>query len=96
MNEVVSNRKDKNIRDLYRGISEFKKGYQPISNLVKKENGDLADSHNILNRQNNYFPQLLNVHVVSDVRKMEIHTSELLVSEPCPLEVEITIEKLRK
>jgi hypothetical protein len=37
---------NKNIRDLYRGINEFKRGYQPRSNLVKNENGDLlADSH---------------------------------------------------
>jgi hypothetical protein len=31
------NRKNKNIGDLYRGIKEFKKGYQPTSNLVKVE-----------------------------------------------------------
>jgi hypothetical protein len=35
------NSKNKNIRDLYRGINEFKRGYQPRSNLVKDENGDL-------------------------------------------------------
>jgi hypothetical protein len=29
INELDSNSKNKNIRDLYRGISEFKKGYQP-------------------------------------------------------------------
>jgi hypothetical protein len=40
------NSKNKNIRDLYRGINEFKKGYQPTSNLGNDENGDLlADSH---------------------------------------------------
>jgi hypothetical protein len=27
------------IRDLYRGINEFKRGYLPRSNLVKDENG---------------------------------------------------------
>jgi hypothetical protein len=31
----------KNIRDLYRGINDFKRGYQPRINLVKDENGDL-------------------------------------------------------
>jgi hypothetical protein len=41
INEVASNSKNKNIRDLYRGINEFKKGYQPRSNLVKYETGDL-------------------------------------------------------
>jgi hypothetical protein len=36
---------------LYRGITEFKKGYQPKTNLVKDERGDLlADPQNILTR----------------------------------------------
>jgi hypothetical protein len=61
--------KNKNIGDLYRGMNEFKRSYQPRNNLVKDENGDLlACSHNILNRWKNYFSQLLNVHNVSDVR----------------------------
>jgi hypothetical protein len=34
-NELESNGKNKYIRDLYRGINEFKKGYQPRTNLVK-------------------------------------------------------------
>jgi hypothetical protein len=66
-------KKNKNIRDLYRGINELKRGYQPRNNLVKVENGDLlADSHNILNRWRNYFSQLLNVYTVSDVRQIEV------------------------
>jgi hypothetical protein len=46
------NSKNKNIRDMYRGIYEFKRGYQPKSNLVKVENADLlAESQTIvLNR----------------------------------------------
>jgi hypothetical protein len=53
--ELVMNSKNKNIRYLYRGINEFKRGYQPRSKLVKDEKGDLlADSHNILNRWKNY------------------------------------------
>jgi hypothetical protein len=68
MNVLATNSKNKNISDLYRGINEFKRGYQPRNNLVKDENGDLlADSHNILNRWKNYFSQLLNVHNVSEV-----------------------------
>jgi hypothetical protein len=47
---------------------------------LKDENGDLlADSHNNLNGWKNYFSQLLNVHMVSDGREMEIHTAGLLV-----------------
>jgi hypothetical protein len=43
INEPAPNGKNKNIRDLYRGINEFKRGYHPKNtrNLVKDENGDL-------------------------------------------------------
>jgi hypothetical protein len=64
---------------------------------VKDENGDLlADSHNILNRWKNYFSQLLNVHNVSDVRQIEVHTAEPLGPGPSRLEVEIAIVKFKK
>jgi hypothetical protein len=54
INELESNSKNR-IRDLYRGINKFKKGYQPRTNLVKDERGDLlADPHKILNRWKNY------------------------------------------
>jgi hypothetical protein len=50
---LATNSKTKNIRDLYRGINELKRGYQSRNNLVKDENGDLlADSHNIFNTWN--------------------------------------------
>jgi hypothetical protein len=35
--ELTTNNKNKNIRDLYRGINEFKWGYQPRNNLMKDE-----------------------------------------------------------
>jgi len=63
--ELETNSKIQNIRDLYRGINDFKKGYQPSYNIVKDEKGDLfADSHNIVARWRNYFSQLFNVHGV--------------------------------
>jgi hypothetical protein len=97
INEPATKNKNKNIRDLYRGINEFKRGCQPRNNLVKDENGDLlADSHNMLNRWKNYFSQLLNVHNVIDLRQIEVHRTELLVPGPSSLEVEITIATLRK
>jgi hypothetical protein len=71
INELETNSKNKNIRDLYRGINEFKRGYHPRSNLVKDENGDLlADSNTIINRWKSYFSQLLSVCNVSDVRQI--------------------------
>jgi hypothetical protein len=97
INELPTISKNKIIRDLYRGINEFKRGYQPRNNLVKDENGDLlADSHNILNRLKRYFSQLLNVRNVSHVRQLEVHTAEPLVPGPGRLEAEIAIAKLEK
>jgi hypothetical protein len=76
INEPATNSKNKNTRDLYRRINEFKRGYEPRSNLVKDENGDLlADSSNIVNMWKSYFSQLLNVHSVSDIRQLDIHNS---------------------
>jgi hypothetical protein len=61
INEPATNCKNKNIRHLYRGIYEFKKGYKPRGNLTKDDNGDLlADFNTILNRRKSYFSQLLN------------------------------------
>jgi hypothetical protein len=94
--EMETNSKINNIRDLYRGINEMKKGYQPRTRIVKNEKGDLvADSNSTMARWRNYFYQILNVHEVSDVRQAEIHTAEPLVPEPSVLEVELAIEKLK-
>jgi hypothetical protein len=35
INELAIHRKDTNIRNLHRGINEFKKGYYPRTNLEK-------------------------------------------------------------
>ena len=94
--ELETNNKIQNIRDLYRGISDFKKGYQPRCNIVKDEKGDLfADSHSIVAKWRNYFSQLFNVHGVKDVGQAEIHTAEPLVPEPSASEVELAIDKLK-
>jgi len=54
----------KKVRDLYRGINDFMKGYQPGNNTEKDEKGDLLTaSHSILARWRNHFSQLLNVPV---------------------------------
>jgi hypothetical protein len=88
---------NKNIRDLYWGINEFKKGYQPRTNLVKDKRGDLlVDSHKIFNRWKNYFCQLLNVHGVGGVRQTEMHTAEPFVPEPSTSEVQVAIGKPKR
>jgi hypothetical protein len=63
---------------------------------MKDENGNLADSKNILNMWKHYFSQLLNVHSVSNVRQIEVHTVEPLVPGPSRLEVETAIANLKK
>jgi len=70
------------------------KGYQPRTNIVWDEKSDLfTDSHSILVRWRKHFFQLFNV---SDVRQIEKHTAEPLVSELSgAFEVETTTEKLR-
>jgi hypothetical protein len=48
-----------------------------------------------LARWTNYFPQVLNVHGVNDVRQAEIHTAELLVPEPRVSEIQLAIGKIK-
>jgi hypothetical protein len=97
INEIATDSYNKNMRDPYRGINEFKKGHQRRSNLAKDENGDLlAHSHNILNWWKNYFSQLLNAHRISFVRQTEIHAAKPLVLDHSPIEVEIYIAGFKK
>jgi hypothetical protein len=94
--ELETNSKIKTIRKLYRGNSDFKKGYQPKTNRVKNEKGDwVAHSRSILARWRKYFSQLLNVRGITNVRQTEIHTAEPLVPEPSASDVELAIEKLK-
>ena len=46
--ELEIDSKIKNIRDLYRGINGFKKGYQPRNIIVKDEKGDLVADPTVL------------------------------------------------
>jgi hypothetical protein len=82
---------------LYRGINDFKKGYQPSTNTVKDEEGDLVtDSHSVLARWRNHFSQLLNVYGVNDVRPTKVHKAQPLVPEPSAFKVEMTIENVKR
>jgi hypothetical protein len=81
INELATNSKNKNIRDLCRGINEFQKGYQLRCNLINDENGHLlADFHSIFDKQKNYYFQLLNVHRVCDVRQIVIRVCSSALS----------------
>jgi len=81
---------------LYRGINDFKKGYQPRCYIVKDKKGDLvADPQSIVARWRKYFSQLFNVHGFKDVGWVKVHTEEPLVSEPSAAEIELAIDKLK-
>jgi len=57
----LSNSRIKNIRELYRGINDFNKGYQLRNNIVKDEKGGLVTySYTILVSWRNYISQLWN------------------------------------
>jgi len=94
---LETNSKNKSLRNLYRGISDFKKGYQPRNNIVKDEKGVLVtDSHSILTRWRNHLSQLFNVRGVNDVWQTEIHTREPLVPGLSEFEYEMGIENLKR
>ena len=62
------------IRDLYKSISDFKKGYQSITNIIKDDKDDLfLDSYSTVARWNNLCSQLLNV---LGIRQTDIYTQQ--------------------
>jgi hypothetical protein len=94
VNELATHSNNKNIRDIHRGISEFKKGYQPGTNLLKDENGDLfTDSHNSLSERKNCFSQPSDVHRAS--YKIELCTAEPLLPDPSLFEVKIVVTNVK-
>jgi hypothetical protein len=97
INELATNSKNKNIKNLNGGLNEFQIDYNPRNKLMMDEKGVLlADSHNIVIGWMNYFSQLLNVYNVGYIRQTEVHTAEPLVRGPSRLENEISIAKLKK
>jgi hypothetical protein len=98
INKLATNNRNKNVRNLYRGKSELKKGYQRRTHWVKNENSDLlADSHNKLSKRKNYVSQLVHIHRVTNVGQMEIHAAEPFVPEPINTDkIKICITTLKK
>jgi 2-oxoglutarate dehydrogenase complex dehydrogenase (E1) component-like enzyme len=81
---------------LYRGINEFKKWYQSRFNVIKDQIDNLlADPQSVSNKWKNFFNQVLNIHGVHDVRKMDKHTVQPLVLEPSLVEVKVATGKLK-
>ena len=86
----------KNNQRLVQGISDFKKGYQPRTNIVQGEKGDLVIVlHSVSALWRKFFSQLFVEHWFSDVRETEIHTAEPLVLDLRALEFHMLIENLK-
>jgi hypothetical protein len=92
INELATNCTNKNIRDLHRGIHEYKNGYQP--RIVKDEKDVL--SHDISNTWRNFFSLLLNIHGDNEARQVEMHTAGTLIPESTPVEVETPTEDVSR
>ena len=95
--ELENNNMINNIKYLYRDNSDLKKVYQPRTNVVKDEKGDIvANCHSIRTRWRKHFAQLQSVHGANDVRQTEIHTAEPLAPERSTFEVEMATERLKR
>ena len=82
---------------MYKGINEFKKGYQPRAYVIKKHDGTIvADTTSILSRWEQFFSNLLNVNQSISHEGSEVYTAEPDIPEPSLIEVELPIEKLKK
>ena len=81
---------------MYKGINEFKKGYQPRAYVINKHDGTIvADTTSILSRWEQFFSNLLNVNQSISHEGSEEHTAEPDIPEPSLIEVELTLEKLK-
>jgi len=82
---------------VYRGISNFKKGYHPRTNIAKMGKVILLQTRTIfwLGRGTISPSFECTVHGVNDVTQTE-HTAEPLGPEPSALETEMAVEKLKR
>ena len=95
IDELETNRKINIIRVLCGGVNDLENCYQPGTNILKEEKGDMITAcHSIVVRWRNHFFHILNIHGVNGVRQTEIHR-EPFVPEPSAFEFELAFEKLK-
>jgi len=91
--EVQNNSKIKNIRDFFRGINDFKPGYQLRTHIVGDEKGLLQTPKVFWLGGGTISLQLFNLHGFNYVRQTEMHTTQPLVPEPIAFEFKTSIKK---
>jgi hypothetical protein len=69
MNTLVTNTKETSISNLYRGINQFKKDYQPRTNFVKITKVICLQISEKFGIGGRHTCQLLNVHGINNVRQ---------------------------
>jgi hypothetical protein len=90
------NSKINNIKEFYRGISDFQIGYQPTNHTVKDESDDLlTDCNCSLASWSKHYFKLFNVYGFSYVRQWEMQTAEPVVTQPSALEADMSIKKVK-
>ena len=63
VNKLVENTKYQNIREMYKGINEFKMDYQTRAFAIKKHDDTIvADTTSILSKWEQFFSNVLNVN----------------------------------
>ena len=88
VNKLEENSKSKNIREMYKAINEFKKGYQPRAYVIKKQDGTIvAGTTSILSRWEQLFSNLLNDNQSTSHGGSEVFTAEPDIPEPSLIEV---------
>ena len=62
---------------MYKGVNEFKKGYQPRTYVIKMQDGTIvADTTNMLSRLEQFSSHLLNVNHSTNHERSEIYAAE--------------------
>ncbi|XP_070166158.1 uncharacterized protein [Polyergus mexicanus] len=76
--EINENGQSGNVRGMYMGINNYRKGFQARTEMVKDENDNLiTDSTGVLNTWKNHFDRLLNVEFENnrEIESLEFHTT---------------------
>ena len=76
VNKLVENSKNEDIHEMYKGIIEFKKGYEPRAYVIRKYDCRIvADTTSILSRWEQFYSNLLNVNQSTNLEGSEIYTT---------------------
>jgi hypothetical protein len=81
---------------MYKGIIEFKNGYQHCAYVIKKHDGTIvAYTNRILSRWEQFFSNSLNVNQSTSHEGSEVYTAEPDIPEPSLIEVQFTLQNLK-